>query len=141
MLAPPLPPEFGLAVHLLGSLNLPIDPMTLNGLRNAARAGTLTILRSDGGDPVGFVCWAGGNKDSVKIAERFNLFPHNVWEFKEGRIAMLLLVHFARPFNVEARQAFMRFVRGRRAIYYTRKNRKRLALRTSAGHRLAEVGG
>jgi len=136
---PPMPPEFSIAVHLLGSLNVPIDPLTLSSLRDAAYARTLTILRNDEGSPVGLVCWAGGNKNSVQIADRFNLFPRQAWEFKEGRIAMLLLVHFLHPFNVEARQAFMRFIRTRRAVYYTRKNRKRLALRTSQGFRLAGV--
>jgi hypothetical protein len=136
---PAPPPEFGIALELISRLNTPLDPALLGSLRNAAYAGTLTILRSPKDDPVGFVCWAGVNKDSVRIADQFNLFPSHFWEFKEGKIALVLFVFFAYPFNEEARTAFTAFLNSRRAVYFTKKDRKRLAIRTSRGFRYAKV--
>ena len=130
---PPL--EFAVASEMLSHLNIPLTSSLLSRIRNAAQAGTLTILRNGIDDPVGFVCWAGVNKDSVRIADKFNLLPSYPWEFKEGKIALLLYVFFIYPFNEEARAAFTRFVSSRRAIYYVRKDRKRLMIRTSNGFR------
>jgi hypothetical protein len=135
----PPPPEFGIALELIGRLNMPLNPSLLGSLRNAAYAGTLTILRSATDAPVGFVCWAGVNKDSVRIADQFNLFPSHFWEFKEGKIALLLFVFFAYPCNEEARSAFMEFLDSRHAVYFMKKNKKRLAIRTSRGFRYARV--
>lgn len=133
------PPEFGIAVELISRLNTPLNPPLLGSLRCAAYAGTLTILRSAKDDPVGFVCWAGVNKDSVRIADQFNLFPSHFWEFKEGKIALLLFVFFLPPFNEEARSAFQAFLNARRAVYFMKKDRKRLAIRTSRGFRYARA--
>jgi hypothetical protein len=138
-LSHPNPPEFSAAIEMLGSLNIPIDPLLLGRIRHAAYAGTLTILRNAKKDPVGFVCWAGGNKDSVRIADRFGLFPSHFWEFKEGKIALLMLVFFAYPSNQEARKAFKDFLRTHRAVYYIKRERKRLMLRTSRGFKRANV--
>jgi hemolysin-activating ACP:hemolysin acyltransferase len=118
---------------------MPIESRLLSRVVHAAYAGTLTILYNDNNEPVGFVCWAGVNKDSVRIAEKFNCLPTMRWEFKEGNIAMLLEVFFTCPFRREARAAFRRFLASRRAIYYVRKERKRLIIRTSTGPRFAKV--
>jgi hypothetical protein len=48
-------------------------------------------------------------------------------------------VFFAYPFNEEARTAFTAFLNSRRAVYFTKKDRKRLAIRTSRGFRYAKV--
>ena len=136
---PAPPPEFGIALELISRVNMPLNPPLLGSLRHAAYAGTLTILRNATDAPVGFVCWAGVNKDSVGIADQFNLLPSHFWEFKEGKIALLLFVYFAYPFNEEARTAFMAFLDSRRAVYFMKKDRKRLAIRTSRGFRYAKV--
>jgi hypothetical protein len=114
------PLEFSVAVEMLGRMNAPLDPLMLARIRHAAHAGTLTILRDAKKDPVGFVCWAGGNKDSVRIAERFGIFPRHFWEFK-------------------AKKAFKHFLRTHRAVYYVKRERKRLMLRTSRGFRPTSV--
>jgi hypothetical protein len=129
------PLEFSVAVEMLGRMNAPLDPLMLARMRHAAHAGTLTILRDAKKDPVGFVCWAGGNKDSVRIAERFGIFPRHFWEFKEGKIALLMMVFFAYPCNQEAKKAFKHFLHTHRAVYYVKRERKRLMLRTSRGFR------
>jgi hemolysin-activating ACP:hemolysin acyltransferase len=133
------PPEFCIALDLLSRLSTPIQSALLGSIRNSSEAGTLTILRNPKTDPVGFVCWAGVNKDSIRIAEKFNLFPTYPWEFKEGKIALLLYVFFAYPANEEAHAAFMTFLASRRAVYYMKKNRKRLLIRTSKGFKFATV--
>lgn len=133
------PAEFSIAMDLLGRFNMPIQPALLRSIRYASDAGTLTILLDPKADPVGFVCWASVNKDSVLIAERFNLFPSYPWEYKEGKIAMLLSVFFVYPLNEEARSAFKAFLASHRAIYYIKKNRKRLLIRTSGGFKFAAV--
>lgn len=138
-MSPSIPVEFGIAVELLGYLNVPIDPPMLNSMRFAAYAGTLTILRSEKGDPVGFVCWAGGNKESVRIADGFNLLPSRLWEYKEGNIALILFVNFAYPFNAQAKVAFKKFMASHRAAYYVRRERKRLIVRTSKGFRTGRL--
>lgn len=124
---------------MLGGMNVPLDPSMLARLRHAAYAGTLTILRDAKKDPVGFVCWAGGNKDSVRIAERFGLFPRHFWEFNEGKIALLVMVLFAYPRNQEAKKAFKDFLRTHRAVYYAKRERNRLMLRTSRGFKPTSV--
>jgi len=135
----PNPPEFSISIEMLCSRNVPIDPAMLARIRHAAYAGTLTILRNPKKDPVAFVCWAGGNKDSVRIADRFGLFPSHFWEFKEGKIAMLMTVFFAYPCNQEAQKAFNDFLRTHRAVYYVKRERKRLMLRTSRGFKRANI--
>lgn len=133
------PPNFAISIDLLCRVNTPVNPLLLNNIRNAAEAGTLTILRGTNEDPVGFVCWASVNKDSVRIAEKFDLLPTQLWEFKEGNIALLLSVFFIYPYSEEARRAFINFLNTRRAVYYTKKNRKRLLIRTSNGFKFANV--
>ncbi|MTV39317.1 hypothetical protein [Duganella radicis] len=135
----PSPPELAAAIELLARLAVPVDPPLMSSLVNAAHAGTLTILHSAKAQPVGLVIWAGGNKDSVRMADQFNLFPTHFWEYKEGNIALLLAVFFVYPFREEAQAAFRQFLASRRAVYYARKNRKRLVVRTSAGFRYLQL--
>jgi len=135
----PPPVEFSITLELLSRLNRPVEPPMLRRLVHAAYAGTLPILRNENDDPVGFVCWAGANKDSVRVAEKFNRIPSLPWEFKEGKIALLLEVFFIAPFGQEARVAFRRFLAARRAIYYIKRERKRLLIRTSNGFRFTQV--
>lgn len=138
-MSPTLPPEFAVALELLGSLNAPINPPLFSSIRFAAYAGTLTILRNEKEDAIGFVCWAAGNKESVRIADQFNLFPTRLWEFKEGKIAMLLFVYFLYPFNEQAKKAFRGFLADHRAVYYAKKDKKRLIVRTSNGFKAARL--
>jgi len=135
----PAPLEFSVAIEMLGGMNIAVDPVMLSRIRHAACAGTLTILRNQNDDAVGFVCWAGGNKDSVRIADRFGLFPRYFWEFKEGNILLVILVCFAYPFSQEATRSFRSLLRAHRAIYYMRRGRKQLLLRTSKGFKAASV--
>ncbi len=135
----PPPIEFSITLELLSRLNKPVEPPMLCRLVHASYAGTLTILRNEVDAPVGFVCWAGGNKDSVRGAEKFNRFPNYPWEFKEGKITILLEVFFIYPFRSEAKVAFRKFLASRRAVYYVNKERKRLLIRTSNGFRFAKI--
>ena len=138
MYSPP-PLEFTVALDILSHINTPIHATLLARLRNAANAGTLTIFRNAKGLPIGFVCWAGIDGYGVRFADKFDVLPVYPWEFNAGRIALLIFVVFIYPFGEEAQAAFRKFLTSHRAVYYVRKDRKRLMIRTSRGLRVAQI--
>lgn len=133
-----LPPEFPMALDLVSRCNVNLDMATLRTIQAAAIANTLTILWGVYDDPIGFVVWAGVNQDSVQMINKFKLLPARVWEFKEGHITQILHVFFVPPFNFEAKAQLRKFLRGRRVISYTRKEKNKLFVRTSSGFRRSE---
>jgi hypothetical protein len=133
-----LPPEFSMALDLLSRCNVEFDIATLRTIQTAAIAGTLTILWGIYEDPIGFVIWAGVNRDSLQMTSKFKHSPAQLWEYKEGHITQILHVLFVPPFNFEAKSQLRIFVRGRRAIFYARKGKNKLFIRTSSGFRKSE---
>jgi hypothetical protein len=133
-----LPPEFSMVLDLVSRCNVEFDIAQLRTIQAAARANTLTILWGVYEDPIGFIVWAGVNQDSLQMTNRFKLSPSQLWEYKEGHITQILHVLFVPPFNFEAKTQLRKFVRGRRVIFYTRKGKNSLFIRTSSGFRKSE---
>lgn len=133
-----LPPEFSTALDLVSRCNVELDIATLRTIQTAAIANTLTILWGIYEDPIGFIIWAGVNRDSLQMTNKFNLLPTQLWEYKEGHITQILHVLFVPPFNFEAKSQLRRFMRGRRAIFFTRKRQNKLFIRTSSGFKKSE---
>lgn len=133
-----LPPEFAIALDLVSRCDVELDMAALRSIQVAAIANTLTILWGVYEDPIGFIVWAGVNKDSIQMTNKFKLSPSRLWEYKEGHITQILHVLFVPPFNFEAKSQLMKFVRERRAIFYTRKGKNNLFIRTSSGFRRSE---
>lgn len=133
-----LPSEFSMALDLVSRCNIEFDIAQLRIIQAAARANTLTILWGVYEDPIGFIVWAGVNQDSLHMTNKFKLFPNQLWEYQEGHITQILYVLFVPPFNFEAKSQLRKFVRGRRVIFYTRKERNNLFIRTSSGFRKSE---
>ncbi len=133
-----LPPEFSIALELVCRCNVEPDITILRTIQAAAIANTLTILWGVYEDPIGFIVWAGVNKDSIQMVDKFKLGLSRLWEYKEGHITQILHVLFVSPFNFEAKSQLRKFVRSRRAIFYARKGRNTLFIRTSSGFRKSE---
>lgn len=133
------PSEFSIALDLVSRSGIDLSAATLANLRMSAEARTLTILWNGKKEPVGYVSWAGANKESVKMASKFNISPSKFWEFREGNIVFIMNVLFSSRFKDEAKAEFRKFVRARRAVFFVKKEKKRLAVRTSKGFRFPEM--
>ncbi|HWV31372.1 MAG TPA: hypothetical protein VN038_17055 [Dyadobacter sp.] len=133
------PSEFSIALDLVAHSGIDLSAATLTNLRMSAEARTLTILWNGKKEPVGYVSWAGANKESVKMACQFNISPSKLWEFREGNIAFIMNVLFSPRFKDEAKAEFRKFVRARHAVFFIKKGEKRLAVRTSKGFRFPEM--
>lgn len=73
------------------------------------------------------------------MASKFNISPSKFWEFREGNIVFIMNVLFSSRFKDEAKAEFRKFVRARRAVFFVKKEKKRLAVRTSKGFRFPEM--
>ncbi len=133
------PNEFSIALDLVSRSGIDLSAATLTNLRMSAEAKTLTILWNGKKEPVGYVSWAGANKESIKMASQFNISPSKFWEFREGNIAFIMNVLFSPRFKDEAKAEFRKFVRARRAVFFIKKEKKRLAVRTSRGFRFPDM--
>ena len=134
-----VPNEFAVALDLVSRSGIDLTAAMLTNLRIAAEARTLTILWNAKKEPVGYVSWAGANKESVKMASQFNILPSKLWEFREGGIAFVMNVLFTPAFKEEAKAEFRKFIRARRAVFFVKRDKKRLAVRTSRGFRFPEL--
>lgn len=134
-----LPLEFSIAIDLVSRCTHEFNRVMLMNIRLAATANTLTILWSSKKEPIGFVAWAGVNKDSIYITRKFKQMPTRLWEYKEGHIAHILDVLFLPPFNQEAKYEFKKFVMSRRAIFFSKHEKNRLYIRTSSGFKAAAI--
>ena len=133
-----IPGEFAIALDLVSRRQLDVNAAALVNLRTAAEAGTLTILRNPLDEPIGYISWARVNADSVHMASEFGKFPMMLWEFQEGYISLIFSVFFLHPFDQHAKKELQAFIRARRAIFYVRKNRKCMFIRTATGFRLSK---
>jgi hypothetical protein len=133
------PNEFAVALDLVSRSGIDLPAVMLTNLRIAAEARTLTILWNAKKEPVGYVSWAGANKESVKMAIQYNILPSRLWEFREGSIAFVTNVLFTPQFKEDAKAEFRKFIRSRRAVFFVKGAKKRLAVRTSKGFRFPQL--
>jgi hemolysin-activating ACP:hemolysin acyltransferase len=99
------------------------DAETLYALGNSAWAQTFQILKDPLGRPVGYIAWANLNSESVQRLQQDFRLPKYVYEWNEGKIAVILDVIY----NHESRfglRALIRdlFPRSRLVVLWRRKH-------------------
>lgn len=117
------------ALDILISRRFDINPDRIKSLKFSAKKSKLEILLGFGEKPIGFVSWAGVNKDSVVLFLNQKRLPTYFWEYDEGNIAFIQDIAFKDKWAYQARKKLIEFIKSKKAIFYVRKNKAYLLIR------------
>lgn len=123
-------------VEMRCNLQLDTPLATMQNLRNCARFSTFEVLHDDMGRTAGYLAWADINKESWRaLCERAQP-PRHVFEWKEGRLLLLLDVALAPGNRHQLRASLERLFAARRAVAFLRRGSLRIYARSGGRLRM-----
>ena len=123
-------------IKLRADLNLTSSPDNIKILLRSGENGLFTIFKNQLERPVGYLTWAGINKESFRRLLDFNENLKYPYEWNEGRIALITDVALAKSCRQVLRTHIRESLRNKRLVVFRRSGVVSVYARTHRGFRL-----
>ena len=117
------------ALQFRASLGLATPPDIFFRLLNSSLAEKLVVFKDQIKRPIGYLAWAGVNRESALRFLKSGQYPLYPYEWNDGGIALILDVAIQKRSNFDALNQMTEFIHSKRAIIFCKKSTPKLYFR------------